>query len=101
MCSSVGTPKNDSLLRLLAVSFYYPTKCRTPNANTGTVDVSVSSNGAGGAIVNVTYQLTGLSNAGNEAIGELLSESAYAEMMEEWRSMINSSRESIDKHFGL
>ena len=73
----------------------------TPDANSGTVDVSITSNGEGGSIVNVTYQLTGLSDAGNEAVAELLSESAYEEMMEEWRSMVNSSRERIDKHFGL
>jgi len=27
-------------------------------------------------------------------------ESKYAEMMEEWRRMINDSRKTIDEHFG-
>jgi len=72
----------------------------TPEANTGTVDVSITSSGNGGAIVNVAYQLTGLSPGGNSDLEESFSESGYAEMMEEWRDMINSSREKIDEHFG-
>ena len=72
----------------------------TPGANTGTVDVTITSNGSGGATVNVAYQLTGLSPAGNANLEESYSESNYAEMMEEWRTMINESRETIDEHFG-
>ncbi|MDH3577369.1 MAG: SRPBCC family protein [Gammaproteobacteria bacterium] len=72
----------------------------TPGANTGTVDVSVTSNGSGGATVSVVYQLTGLSPAGNADLEESFSESKYAAMMEEWRDMINDSRETIDEHFG-
>ena len=72
----------------------------TPGANTGTVDVSITSNGNGGSTVNVAYQLTGLSPAGNANLEESYSESNYAEMMEEWRTMINDSRETIVEHFG-
>ena len=72
----------------------------TPGANTGTVDVSITSNGNGGSIVNVAYQLTGLSPTGNADLKDSFSESKYAEMMEEWRAMINDSREKIDEHFG-
>ena len=72
----------------------------TPEANTGTVDVSITSNGKGGATVNVAYQLTALSPAGNENLKESFSESNYAAMMEDWRTMINDSREKIDNHFG-
>jgi hypothetical protein len=72
----------------------------TPEANTGTVDVSIDSNGTGGATVNVAYQLTGLSPAGNSDLEKSFSESNYAEMMEEWRTMINNSRAKIDDHFG-
>ena len=72
----------------------------TPEANTGTVDVSISSNGSGGASVNVAYQLTGLSPAGNADLERSYSESAYAGMMEEWRRMIANNRERIDQHFG-
>ena len=72
----------------------------TPEANTGTVDVSIISNGDGGASVNVAYQLTGLSPAGNADLEKSFSESAYADMMEEWRTMIDDNRERIDQHFG-
>ena len=72
----------------------------TPDADTGTVDVSITSNRKGGATVNVAYQLTALSPAGNENLKESFSESNYAEMMEDWRSMINDSRNRIDEHFG-
>ena len=72
----------------------------TPEANTGTVDVSITSNGEGGATVNVAYQLTALSPAGNADLQESFSEPKYAEMMEEWRAMISASRAKIDDHFG-
>ena len=72
----------------------------TPGADTGTVDVSVTSNGKGGATINVAYQLTALSEAGNEKLAESYSESNYAAMMEQWRNMIVDSREKIDAHFG-
>ena len=72
----------------------------TPDADTGTVDVSVTSNGKGGATINVAYQLTALSVAGNEKLAQSYSESNYAAMMEQWRSMIVDSREKIDAHFG-
>jgi len=72
----------------------------TPGANTGTVDVSITPNGEAGATVNVSYQLTALSPAGNADLEESYGESHYAEMMEEWRTMIVGSREKIDDHFG-
>lgn len=71
----------------------------TPEADSGTVDVSVSSNGSDGATVNVTYQLTGLSEAGNENLARLLGEVEYAGMMEDWRTMIEQNRDRIDDHF--
>lgn len=74
--------------------------CVTPDADTGTVDVSITLNGKGGATVNVAYQITALSPAGNENLEEILRESNYAEMMEDWQSMINDSPEKVDEHFG-
>ena len=71
----------------------------TPDVDTGTVDVSVTPNGTAGSIITVTYQLTGLSKAGNENVAKRLGESAYVEMMESWRSMINENRNKIDNHF--
>ena len=70
----------------------------TPEANTGTVDVQVASNGSGGSTVKVTYQLTGLSDAGNKKVEEMLGEFEYSGMMEHWRSAINESRDTIDSH---
>lgn len=72
----------------------------TPEANSGTVDVSIASNGNGGATVNVTYQLTALSAAGNDHLEESFGESDYAAMMEEWQALIYDSRKKIDDHFG-
>jgi hypothetical protein len=72
----------------------------SPDRNTGTVDVSITSNGDGGAVVNVAYQVTGLSPAGSKEIEDSFSESNYAAMMEEWRTMINDSRAKIDEYFG-
>jgi hypothetical protein len=71
----------------------------TPGADAGTVDVSLKPNGTGGSIVQVTYQLTALSEAGNEHLSESFTESRYAEMMEHWRTLIIDNRERIDEHF--
>lgn len=71
----------------------------TPAANAGTVDVQVMSNESDGSTINVTYKLTGLSEAGNKNVEEMLSEPEYAEMMVHWQSAINNSREKIDAHF--
>ena len=46
----------------------------TPEADTGTVDVSIASNGKGGSTINVTYQLTALSPAGNDNLQESFGE---------------------------
>ncbi len=71
----------------------------TPDRDMGTVGVSIEANDAGGSTVNVAYQLTALSPTGNENLQESFTEAKYAEMMEEWRSMINGSREKIEHHF--
>lgn len=71
----------------------------TPDADSGTVDISVTSNGRGGSTINVTYQLTGLSEAGNEGVESLLNDKNYTKMMQDWQSMINESHEQIKAHF--
>lgn len=71
----------------------------TRDTDIGTVDVSIASNVKGGSVVTVSYQLTGLSETGNKGIRELLDKANYAEMMEEWRSMIDDRRAHIDAHF--
>jgi hypothetical protein len=72
----------------------------TPGADAGTVDVSLKPSGAGGSKVRVTYQLTALSEAGNQHLSESFSELKYAEMMKHWQSLIEDSRDRIDAHFG-
>lgn len=72
----------------------------TPERDMGTVDVSIEANNTGGSTVHVAYQLTALSPSSNEDLQESFTEAKYSEMMEEWRSMINDSRENIDNHFG-
>lgn len=71
----------------------------TPGKNAGTVDVRVAPNGSDGSTVTVTYQLTGLSPAGNSDLEASFSESAYSAMMKEWREAIDACRDKIDKHF--
>jgi len=72
----------------------------TPGANVGSIDVSITASGSGRSTVNVAYQLTGLSPAGNADLEDSFSEPMYAAMMEEWRTMINDGRATIDEHFG-
>ena len=72
----------------------------TPEADAGTVDVSVTPNDEGSSTVHVTYQLTGLSNTGNDGLVESLGEAEYAEMMQDWRGAIMDNRDTIDGHFG-
>ena len=68
----------------------------TPDVATGTVTVQVSPDGQHRAHVQVTYQLTGLSESGNRDVEDMLEESAYAEMMEQWRSLLAAHRDSVD-----
>jgi hypothetical protein len=63
----------------------------TPNVSTGTVEVKVISNGSGGSTVQVAYQLTGLSDSGNQEIEKQLEATSYQRMMEEWKAMIEQS----------
>lgn len=72
----------------------------TPGADAGTVDVSLAPNGKGGSTVHVTYQLTALSEAGNEHLSKAFTEPKYAEMMAHWRALISENRERIYKHLG-
>ncbi len=72
----------------------------TPEIATGTVDVSLAPTGEGGSTVNVTYQLTASSYAGVESLQGSYSESQFARMMVNWRTMIERSRKDIDEYFG-
>jgi len=56
----------------------------------GTVDVQVDSDGDAGSVVRVRYELTGLSDAGNEIL-RAFDEASYAEMMSAWEQMIRNA----------
>ena len=62
----------------------------TPGSRAGTVDVKVVSDGAGGSIAHVSYELTGLSEAGNEILAAF-DETSYAEMLKSWEQMIQDA----------
>ena len=61
-----------------------------PHTRAGTVDVRVRSDGADGSVARVTYELTALSQKGNEILSEF-TEEAYAEMMTTWEQMIRDA----------
>ena len=61
-----------------------------PHTRAGTVEVTVESDGDGGSIARVRYELTGLTEAGNEMLREF-DERAYAEMMKTWEQMIRDA----------
>lgn len=71
----------------------------TPGADTGTVDVSVEANEAGGSYVRVGYRLTSLSEAGSTNLENTFDQESYDQMMQEWKRMIEESRERIEVHW--
>jgi hypothetical protein len=62
----------------------------TPSIRAGTVEVFVRSDGQRGSIVDVTYQLTALSETGNRDLAHFDAQ-AYSEMMGEWENAISGS----------
>jgi len=70
----------------------------TPGIKAGTVDVSLASDGQGGSEVSVTYDLTSLSEAGNEDLAHF-DESAYETMMQQWEQHIRHAKAKISAHF--
>ena len=62
----------------------------TPSARAGSVEVRVRSDGHGGSLAQVTYQLTALNEAGNRQLAEFDSE-RYARMMVEWEDAISAA----------
>ncbi len=71
----------------------------TPGIKTGTVEVNLQADGEGGSEVRVTYELTALSEAGNNDLAHF-DESAYAKMMKEWKQHIRHAEAEITAHFG-
>ena len=67
-----------------------------PTSRAGTVDVKVESDGAGGSVARVTYELTALSEAGNRIL-EAFDEAAYADMLRSWEQMIRDADIDYEK----
>lgn len=62
----------------------------SPGIRAGTVDVRVSAQGSAGATAIVTYELTGLSDAGNAMVADFDAK-AFAAMMNDWEKAIASA----------
>ena len=62
----------------------------TPASRAGTVEVTAKPNESGGTSVEVTYDLTALSEHGNEILAEF-DEAYYAKMMLEWERLITEA----------
>jgi hypothetical protein len=61
-----------------------------PGSRAGTVAVRARDDGAGATEVEVTYELTALTDAGNEQLAAFDAE-AYAQMLAEWESLIRDA----------
>ena len=62
----------------------------TPASRAGTVEVFARPDGSGGTSVDVTYELTALSEHGNEILAGF-DEAYYAKMMQEWEQLIRDA----------
>ena len=58
-----------------------------PDSRAGTVDVRVAPDGRGASIATVTYELTGLTAAGEEMLRQI-DDQAYRKMMRDWELAI-------------
>jgi hypothetical protein len=70
----------------------------TPSIRAGTVEVFVRSDRQGDSIVDVTYQLTALSEAGNTDLAHFDAQ-AYSEMMAEWENEIRDAKIDYQAEF--
>ena len=71
----------------------------TPEVKAGTVEVRVRPDGEGASEVQVTYELTALSEAGNRDLAHF-DASAYSTMMRDWERHIRDAGPEIAKYFG-
>jgi hypothetical protein len=70
----------------------------TPLMRAGTVEVCVRSDGQGGSNVDVSYQLTALSEAGNRDLAHFDAQE-YSEMMTEWENEIRDTKIDYQEEF--
>ncbi|MBQ4834781.1 MULTISPECIES: hypothetical protein [Pseudoalteromonas] len=71
----------------------------TPGISMGTVGVVVSKSGDNGSLVSVTYNLTGLSDAGNKKLLTLYSKEHYPKMIAQWKDWIEANIDKIHSHY--
>jgi len=88
--ANILTSKNDHLFSSFGISAGH---------DMGTVDIQLEENGQGGVIVNVTYNLTGLSDAGSKNILENFTADKYKQMLQSWKKMIIDNKDKIDHHY--
>lgn len=62
----------------------------TPTSRAGSVEVFARSDGQGGTVVEVTYELTALNADGNQALAEFDAEQ-FGHMMAEWERLIGEA----------
>lgn len=62
----------------------------TPASRAGTVEVKLQANGLGGSTVKVTYELTALSESGNQNLADFDTR-AYEEMLNEWETLVRAA----------
>ena len=70
----------------------------TPTSRAGTVEVFARSDGEGGAEVDVTYELTALSETGNQTLADF-DGPGFSRMMTEWEDAIRMAEVDFQAHF--
>ena len=70
-----------------------------PASRAGTVGVHALPNGLGGSEVEVTYELTALSDAGNRVLEEF-DEKEFSRMLADWEEAIRAARIELPLRFG-
>ena len=71
----------------------------TPASRAGTVTVHALPNGLGGSEVEVTYELTALSDAGNQVLEEF-DEEEFSRMLADWEDTIRAAKIELPVRFG-
>ncbi|MDH3744143.1 MAG: SRPBCC family protein [Acidobacteriota bacterium] len=70
----------------------------TPASRAGTVEVRVQPNDRGGSTVAVRYELTALTESGNENLAGF-DAGAYSKMLKEWEALIRAADIDYQAHF--
>ena len=71
----------------------------TPASRAGTVEVAARTDGMGGASIDVTYELTALTAAGNENLASF-DDDEFARMIAEWETLIRDADIEFPVRFG-